>query len=121
MIIHTTHTDYHMLSMPCANSHVRFYVDNFSRLQTVELYSYNTLILSMDCNTWDKKQDDNIHVYAPVNYSRSTARHVVRFTEELVGENLYSALKNGDVEVPDLWFKCVELHEKYVRSARLYR
>ena len=29
MIIHTTHTDYHMLSMPYANSHVRFYVDNF--------------------------------------------------------------------------------------------
>ena len=120
MIIRTTHTDYHMISMPYANSHVRFYVDNFSRLQTVELYSYNTLILSMNCSTWDKKQDDNIHVYAPVNYSHSTARHVVRFTEELLGTNLYSALKNGDVEVKDLWFKCVELHEKYVSRARRY-
>lgn len=56
MITHTTYTDYHMVSMPYANSHVRFYVDNFSRLQTVELYSYNTLILSMDCNTWDKNR-----------------------------------------------------------------
>ena len=120
MITRKMYTDYHMLSMPYANSHVRFYVDNFSRLQTVELYSYDMLILSIDCNTWDKKQDDNKHVFAPVNYSQSTIRHVVRFTKELVGKNLYSSLKNGDVEFPDLWFKCVELHEKYVSNARRY-
>lgn len=120
MTIHTTHTDYHMISMPYAQSHVRFYVDEFARLQQVELYSYNTCVLFMDCNTWDKKQDDHIHVLCRVNYSPTTARHVNRFTTELTGRDLYHELKKGDVLVPDLWFKCVELHERYVQKARRY-
>ena len=79
---------YRLLSMPSAQCHVEFYSDG-SHLKEVRLVSYTTTILSVTYH----QNDADVKVVYPVNCSRTTARHVNRFTVELLGTNEYHALK----------------------------
>lgn len=79
---------YRLRSMPYAQCHVEFYTDDIS-IKEVRLVSYTTTILSV------KYQGSNavVEVVHPVDCSRTTARHVNRFTRELFGTNKYFDLK----------------------------
>ena len=81
-------TSYHLMSMPSASCHVNFYRNN-GVLVKAELVSYNTVMLSAEY--------DGNNIKLTVNHfvgcSRTTARHVNRFTTELTGTNLYHELK----------------------------
>lgn len=79
---------YRLNSMPSAQCHVEFYIDD-CHLKEVRLVSYTTTILSVKFNG----NDADVEVMHPVNCSRTTARHVHCFTIELVGTNEYFALK----------------------------
>lgn len=83
---------YHLCSMPSAQCHVEFY-SNGCYLKEVRLVSYATTILSVTY----QQNDADVKVVYPVNCSHTTARHVNRFTVELLGTNEYHALKKlGD-------------------------
>ena len=86
-------TSYHLMSMPSASCHVNFYHNN-NVLVKAELVSYNTVMLIAEYD------DNNIKltVNHPVDCSRTTARHVNRFTTELTGTNLYHELKKVPVD-----------------------
>lgn len=79
---------YRLNSMPYARCHVDFYIDG-CYLKEVRLVSYSTTILSVKYNGTDA----DVEVMYPVDCSRTTARHVNRFTTELFGTNEYYALK----------------------------
>lgn len=79
---------YRLNSMPSAQCHVEFYFDG-CYLKDVRLVSYTTTILSVKFHG----NDADVEVMYPVNCSRTTARHVNRFTTELFGTNEYHALK----------------------------
>ena len=79
---------YRLRSMPSAQVHVEFFVDNCC-LKEVRLVSYTTTILSVKYHD----SDVDIKVVYPVDCSHTTARHVNRFTTELLGTNEYHALK----------------------------
>lgn len=79
---------YRLRSMPFAHCHVDFYFDD-CYLKEARLVSYSTTILSVKYNGTDAV----VEVVYPVNCSRTTARHVNRFTTELLGTNEYHALK----------------------------
>ena len=79
---------YRLRSMPSAQCHVEFFVDN-CYLKEVRLVSYTTTILSVTYH----QTDADVKVVYPVNCSPTTARHVNRFTTELLGTNEYHALK----------------------------
>lgn len=79
---------YCLNSMPFAKCHVDFYIDG-CYLKEVRLVSYTTDILSVKFHG----NDADVEVMYPVNCSRTTARHVNRFTTELLGTNEYQALK----------------------------
>ena len=89
-------TSYHLMSMPYANCHVNFYHDNCV-LVKAELVSYNTVMLTAEY--------DGNNIKLTVNHfvgcSKTTARHVNRFTTEMTGTNLYHELKKVPV---DGWF-----------------
>lgn len=79
---------YRLHSMPSAQCHVEFYTDG-CYLKEVRLVSYSTTILSVKYHYTDA----DVEVMYPVNCSLTTARHVNRFTTELLGTNEYHALK----------------------------
>lgn len=79
---------YHLRSMPSAQCHVEFYTDG-CYLKEVRLVSYTTTILSVKYHAGDAV----VEVVYPVDCSRTTARHVNRFTTELLGTNEYHVLK----------------------------
>lgn len=83
-----TTMNYHLRSMPYAQAHVEFYIDGCYPKE-VRLVSYTTTILSVKFNG----NDADVEVMYPVNCSRTTARHVNRFTTELFGTNEYHSLK----------------------------
>lgn len=80
--------NYRLRSMPSAQCHVEFITD-FGVLKEVRLVSYSTTILSVKYHDTDA----DVKVMYPVNCSSTTARHVNRFTTELLGTNEYHALK----------------------------
>lgn len=85
-------TSYKMRSMPAANCHIEIIRDSESNeFVGVCLYSYRTLIMEIcfDPNT----SKESVKLYHPVDCSRTTARHVNRFTTEWLGENCYFKLK----------------------------
>lgn len=87
-----TTINYRLRSMPYAQCHVAFISDG-DCLKEVRLVSYSTTILSVKYNGTDA----DVEVIYPVDCSRTTARHVNRFTTELFGTNKYHALKKlGD-------------------------
>lgn len=83
-----TTINYCLRSMPHAQCHVAFITDG-GCLKEVRLVSYSTTILSVKYNGTDA----DVEVMYPVDCSRTTARHVNRFTTELLGTNEYHALK----------------------------
>lgn len=82
-------TSYHLMSMPYANCHVNFYCSESGLLVKAELVSYNTVMLTAEYEGSDVK----LTVNYPVDCSATTARHVNRFTTELVGTSLYHEFK----------------------------
>ena len=86
-------TSYHLSTMPAAKCHVNFYRNN-GVLVKAELVSYNTVMLIAEY--------DGNNIKLTVNHfvgcSRTTARHVNRFTTELTGTNLYHELKKVSVD-----------------------
>ena len=85
-------TSYHLESMPYANCHVNFYLNNGVPYKA-ELVSYNTVMLTAEY--------DGNNIKLTVNHfvgcSNTTARHVNRFTTEFTGTNLYHELKKVPV------------------------
>lgn len=79
---------YHLQSMPAAQCHVELSFDDSGLFKSVSLVSYSTKILTLDYTT---------DIWCTVNYSvdcsKTTARHVNRFTTEFFGRNLYHELK----------------------------
>lgn len=113
---------YHMLSMPSANAHVEFVVDNFSCLTNIRLYSYSTMILDLELNR--DTYDGTLTICYNVDCSATTARHVNCFTTELFGENKYHELKKlsrgSKIECKDILLRAVEMNERYVYNGKVY-
>lgn len=88
-----TTMNYHLRSMPSAQTHVEFVYNECNSLVAIRLYSYSTCILE----TVRMEKGGIYHwvtnvVFNPA-YSRTTARHVNRFTQELFGCNYYFECK----------------------------
>ena len=86
---------YRLRSMPSAQTHVEFVYNECNSLVTIRLYSYHTCILE----TVRMEKGGIYHwvtnvVFNPA-YSRTTARHVNRFTHELFGCNYYFECKEA--------------------------
>lgn len=86
-------TSYHLKSMPAAKCHVNFYYSESGLLAKAELVSYTTVMLTAEYEGSDVK----LTVNYPVDCSKTTARHVNRFTTELNGTSLYYVLKKVPV------------------------
>lgn len=108
---------YRLSSMPYAQCHVEFYTDGIF-IKEVRLVSYTTTILSVKY----QGSDAVVEVVHPVDCSRTTARHVNRFTRELFGTNMYSALKKLDVGCTMLCeggAACIRnLHARYLYNGK---
>lgn len=90
-----TTMNYRLRSMPSAQAHVEFVRDNCNALASIRLVSYRTPILEIDRV---EKDDEFVWVTNVVfnpAYSRTTARHVNRFTHELFGCNYYFECKEA--------------------------
>lgn len=99
-----TTMNYHLRSMPAAQTHVVFVHDNHNALVSIRLVSYRTSILEIDRIEKDGEFLWVTNVVFNPAYSRTTARHVNRFTTELFGCNYY-------YECKDAWAKEVPLSE----------
>ena len=117
--------NYHMISMPYAKCRVEFIVDDFSCLSNIRLWSYSTLILDVAVGLPDDGYACNVWVCYPANCTRTTARHVNRFTTELFGENKYFDFKGVDtgtaVKYAGMLLKAGEMHERYVYHSKAIR
>lgn len=90
-----TTMNYHLRSMPSAQTHVEFVYNECNSLVAIRLYSYRTCILE----TVRMEKGGIYHwvtnvVFNPA-YSRTTARHVNSFTSELFGRNHYFECKEA--------------------------
>lgn len=86
---------YRLRSMPSAQTHVEFVYNECDSLVAIRLYSYRTCILE----TVRMEKGGIYHwvtnvVFNPA-YSRTTCRHVNRFTNELFGCNYYFECKSA--------------------------
>lgn len=71
-----------MFSMPGANARVRIY--ECGVCYNVYLWSYETAVLKL--TAW---KDGTYSLHCTGTYSKTTARHINRFTTEFFGTNLY--------------------------------
>ena len=99
-----TTMNYRMRSMPSAQAHVEFVHDNHNDIVSIRLVSYRTSILEIDRVEKDGEFLWVTNVVFNPAYSRTTMRHVNRFTNELFGCNYY-------YECKDAWAKKVPLSE----------
>lgn len=122
MVSASKYYSYRLLSMPCANAHVVFGVNEFSSVTEVTLVSYKTSALRLTVPAGSV--DGTLEVLYPVNCSRTTARHVYSFTKELTGSSLYYTCKDSgagsDFELFDVAFNLVEMFERYSMNGRRY-
>ena len=113
---------YRLNSMPYANAHVVFGVNDFNSVVEVQLVSYDTPILKL--TVLMGSIDGTLEVLYPVDCSRTTARHVYNFTKELTGSSLYYTCKDcgsgSELEMLDVSYALVEMFEKYVYSGKRY-
>ena len=86
---------YHLCSMPAAQVHVEFVHDNCNVLVSIRLVSYRTPILEIDRVEKDGEFVWVTNVVFNPACSRTTARHVNRFTHELFGRNYYFECKEA--------------------------
>ena len=116
--------NYRMISMPAANCHVEFIVDDSSSLRNIRLWSYSTLIIDVIVGP-DETDAIDILIKHYVACSRTTARHVNRFTLELTGSNLYYQCRDTDVgghiRIDDMLLNAVEMFERYVYHGKVFR
>jgi hypothetical protein len=87
--------NYRLRSMPSAQAHVEFVYNKCEPLVAIRLYSYRSCILE----TVRMEKGGIYHwvtnvVFNPA-YSRTTTRHVNRFTHELFGCNYYFECKEA--------------------------
>lgn len=89
---------YYLRTAPYSQCHVEFVVKNnakeHDKLFIIRLYSYDTLELEF------RKYTDGYWyplICAYVAYSRTTGRHVSRFTTELYGESKYYQCKECEI------------------------
>lgn len=87
--------NYHLRSMPAAQTHVEFLHDIHKSLIRIRLFSYRTPILEIDRVEKDGEFVWVTNVVFNPAYSRTTARHVNRFTHELFGCNYYFECKEA--------------------------
>lgn len=87
--------NYHLRSMPTAQTHVEFLHDINKALIRIRLFSYRTPILEIDRVEKDGEFVWVTNVVFNPAYSRTTARHVDRFTHELFGCNYYFECKEA--------------------------
>ncbi len=87
-------TSYHLMSMPSAQCHVEFFRTDAGILREIRLVSYTTTMLTAVYDGSNAK----LFVNHYVGCSKTTARHVNRFTTELTGTNLYHELKKVPVD-----------------------
>lgn len=89
---------YHLHSAPYSQCHVEFVTDNSAneseKLFLIRFYSYNTLELDI-CQSPEGYWYPVVCAY--VAYSRTTGRHVSRFTTELYGESKYYQFKEREI------------------------
>ena len=90
-----TTMNYHLRSMPYAQVHVEFVHDNCNALVSIRLVSYSTPILVIDRVEKGGEFVWVTNVVFNPAYSRTTARHVNRFTSELFGCNYYFECKEA--------------------------
>lgn len=89
---------YHLYTTPYSKCHVEFVTENNAnereKLHRIRFWSYNTLELEIS-----KSSDGYWYplVCAYVAYSRTTGRHVSRFTTELYGESKYYQFKECEI------------------------
>lgn len=95
--------DFRLSSMPSAMCHVtikRFGETCEEQSISVELWSYYTHVLTI----YYHADDQSLELHASGVYSRTTAKHINRFTTEFLGENLYHLVKSvcakSDEEFP---------------------
>ena len=111
---------YHLLSMPAAKCHVNFYYLDSGYLAKAELVSYSIVMLTAEYDCSNIK----LTVNHSVDCSKTTARHVNRFTTELTGTNLYHELKkvpvdgrfivnDASVRLSDMAFKYADYGKRY--------
>lgn len=79
---------YRMVSMPYAQCNVTIGIDD-GVLRSVELTSYNTLVISIFKSVDDKKW----RILCTGTYSPTTIKHINKFIKEFFGENLYHYCK----------------------------
>lgn len=70
-----TTMNYHLRSMPSAQTHVEFVSDNLNALVCIRLISYSTAILEIDRVEKDGEYVWVTNVVFNPAYSRTTARH----------------------------------------------
>lgn len=87
--------NYRLRSMPYAQVHVEFVCDNCNALVSIRLVSYRTPILEIDRVEKDGEFVWVTNVVFNPSYSRTTVRHVNRFTHELFGCNYYFECKEA--------------------------
>lgn len=90
-----TTMNYHLRSMPSAQTHVEFVHDNHKALVRIRLFSYSTPILEIDRIEKDGEYVWVTNVVFNPAYSHTTARHVNSFTNELFGRNCYFECKEA--------------------------
>lgn len=90
-----TTMNYRLCSMPFAQAHVEFVHDNCNVLASIRLVSYSTTILEIDRVEKDGEFVWVTNVVFNPACSRTTARHVNRFTRELFGCNYYFECKEA--------------------------
>lgn len=114
---------YRLQTMPYANAHVVFGVNDFSSVVDVTLVSYKTPILKLSVPVGSV--DGTLEVLHTVNCSSTTARHVYSFTKELFGSSLYYTCKDSGsgskFEMSDVALSLVEMFHRYVVSGKRYR
>ncbi len=89
---------YNLCSAPYSQCHVEFVTENNAKerdkLVLIRFYSYGTIEIDFAEST-DGYWYPVVRAY--VAYSRTTARHIYRFTTELYGESKYYQFKECDI------------------------
>lgn len=110
--------NYRMKSMPTANCYVSLLGnktdDGRVQFDEIRMYSYTSLVFRVHVLNSGAMVCEN---YCPVNYSRTTARQVNRFTTELFGNSKYYAFKETAIlELPIE--RAVDMFSSYLTNGK---
>lgn len=82
---------YRMHSMPSAQCHICVYRNDKGDIDEISLVSYSTRVITIQ----HILADDSYKMFCTGTYSRTTARHINRFTAEFFGASKYYACKGA--------------------------